>query len=492
MADCGAAGTTIDRLLAHTDAGKHVAALAGHATLAGGAQALSGPLDRVSLPSLPVLRAPEMQGSVVQAPRQHVETLLPQAQLQHQSHPLHHHNHVIHQPPMHQEPTFHPMAMMQQQQHMMAMMQQQQQYMLQHQQKKQADYANDWHEGLDEGHEGLARGATMEELAAAWKEAEVALEDAVDDDVANLWSGEVEDEVYQFQHPVSSETPDADWMGQGMEHFAKGDLKPAIHAFEMEVQARDSSAAWRMLGRCHAENDQDQQAILCLQQAVERDPYSSEALLALGVSYVNELNHEKALESLKGWITNNPKFAGMSVTDDLYGPSESASEFEEAQRLLLHALEFNPSDANVLEALGVVYNVSRDYDAAVDSFRKALIVRPDDYQLWNKLGATLANAGQSQEALPAYDRALAIKPKYARAWLNMAISYSNLHNYDEAARCYLQTLSLNPSAVHCWSYLRIALSCSERWDLIPLAASQDLMAFREHFDFTLPEQGAAS
>ena len=66
-----------------------------------------------------------------------------------------------------------------------------------------------------------------------------------------------------------------------------------------------------------------------------------------------------------------------------------------------------------------------------------------------------------------------------------AISYSNLQNYEEAARCYLQTLSLNPAATHCWSYLRIALSCSEKWDLIPLAATQDLAPFREHYDFVL-------
>jgi peroxin-5 len=46
-------------------------------------------------------------------------------------------------------------------------------------------------------------------------------------------------------------------------------------------------------------------------------------------------------------------------------------------------------------------------------------------------------------------------------------------------------LSLNPSAIHCWSYLRIALSCCERWELLPLAASQDLEAFREHFDFVM-------
>ena len=56
----------------------------------------------------------------------------------------------------------------------------------------------------------------------------------------------------------------------------------------------------------------------------------------------------------------------------------------------------------------------------------------------------------------------------------------------------MQTLSLNPAALHCWSYLRIALSCAERWDLIPLAASMDLPAFREHFDFVLYDGGTES
>jgi len=69
----------------------------------------------------------------------------------------------------------------------------------------------------------------------------------------------------------------------------------------------------------------------------------------------------------------------------------------------------------------------------------------------------------------------------------MAISHSNLRQYEEAARCYLQTLSLNPNAVHCWNYLRIALTCLERYDLLPLASGQKLEAFREHFDFVLYE-----
>ena len=377
-----------------------------------------------------------------------------------------------------------------------------------------------WHEGLDDeaaelfdddnrGHEGIVRGTGIDELAAAWAEAEAEYEAEYknaqssympeeDEDVGNLWTGEMpQEEVkpYEFTNKEDEKPSEMkDWMEEGMQHFRNGQMKEAIKSFEMELQHNnpENSVAWRMLGRCYAESDQDAEAIKCLEAAVDRDPFSPESLLALGVSYVNELNHERALDNMKAWFTHNPKYAGMDVAlEDYVNEPNTAGEggesaFEEVKRLLLRALEYDPTDAaDVHEALGVIYNVNRDYDAAVRSFRKALESRPDDYQLWNKLGATLANGNQSDQALPAYHRALEIKPKYARAWLNMAISHSNLKDHHEAARCYLQTLSLNPDATHCWTYLRMALSCTERWDLLPLVFSQDLPAFKEHFDFIL-------
>ena len=57
----------------------------------------------------------------------------------------------------------------------------------------------------------------------------------------------------------------------------------------LEAEAADAAEAWRMLGQSHAEHDEDRRAIACLERAVEEDPYNLEALLALGVSYVNEV-----------------------------------------------------------------------------------------------------------------------------------------------------------------------------------------------------------
>ena len=84
--------------------------------------------------------------------------------------------------------------------------------------------------------------------------------------------------------------------------------------------------------------------------------------------------------------------------------------------------------------LGVLYNVSRDYDAAAECFRIACAERAEDYSLWNKLGATQANGSMSEAAIPAYHKALELKPKYARGWLNLGISHANLGNYNEGKR----------------------------------------------------------
>ena len=261
----------------------------------------------------------------------------------------------------------------------------------------------------------------------------------------------------------------SDLFDRGMQLFSEGAIDDAIAAFQafLEVEEDDPSEGWRMLGVAHQEHDQDRKAIMCLEKAVEEDPYNLDALLALGVSYVNELDKPRSLATLKKWVKHNPNFQGMNVQMDAY--SDGSLE-DEVMQLMISAQQAASAnggdDADVQIVLGVLYNVSRDYDSAVDAFQKAVAKRPHDYSLWNKLGATLANGSRSNQALPAYHRALEIKPKYARGRLNLGISHANMQNYEAAARCYLQALRLNPGATHIWSYLRVAFTCMKRPDLV--------------------------
>lgn len=75
-------------------------------------------------------------------------------------------------------------------------------------------------------------------------------------------------------------------------------------------------------------------------------------------------------------------------------------------RLFNEAAQMSPDDADVHIVLGVLYNLTREYDKAIESFQTALKLKPHDYSLWNKLGATQANSVHSADAIFAYQQVI--------------------------------------------------------------------------------------
>ncbi|KAF6154709.1 hypothetical protein GIB67_003769, partial [Kingdonia uniflora] len=76
----------------------------------------------------------------------------------------------------------------------------------------------------------------------------------------------------------------------------------------------------------------------------------------------------------------------------------------EVARLFNEVAQISPDVADVHIVLGVLYNLSREYDKAIGSFQTALKLKPRDYSLRNKIGATQANNVQSEEAISAYQQ----------------------------------------------------------------------------------------
>lgn len=151
---------------------------------------------------------------------------------------------------------------------------------------------------------------------------------------------------------------------------------------------------------------------------------------------------------------------------------------DRVKNLFIQAVRQNSAeiDPDVQIGLGIIFNLTGEYDKAVDCFQAALQIRQDDALLWNKMGATLANSGKSEQSIEAYSRALNLAPGYVRTRFNLGVACINLSAYKEAVEHFLAALNLQNNSNgpkgertvtsdNIWTTLRLAISLQGRSDM---------------------------
>jgi peroxin-5 len=298
---------------------------------------------------------------------------------------------------------------------------------------------------------------------------------------------------------------------KGKGFLANGDIPSAVLCFESAVkQEPENAEAWKLLGTSQAENEKDPNAIAALKKSLEVAPNDMQVLLALAISYTNESYQNLALKMLNQWMRANVKYASLTHVE---GGEEGAGieeittsrirgmELQSTQELFLRAVQLNAEggtiDPDVQEALGVLFNLSSEYDKAVDCFQAAVEISPTNAKLWNRLGASFANGNRPIEAVGAYQKALDIEPGFIRARYNVGVVCINLKSYREAAEHLL--LALNHQATSkeraginienvqntmsdtLWSTLRMTISLMGKHNLQDFVDKRDLESLNKEF-----------
>ncbi|MBC7627946.1 VWA domain-containing protein [Ferruginibacter sp.] len=115
--------------------------------------------------------------------------------------------------------------------------------------------------------------------------------------------------------------------------------------------------------------------------------------------------------------------------------------------LILPSLLFAQNSNTLIQNGNYAYN-KKEYDVAVDNYKKAAVKEPANETAQYNLGNALYKKGDAEEALKAYDEAIKFsksKSDQSGSWYNKGVSLQNNKKLPESIDAYKNALRLNPT-----------------------------------------------
>ncbi len=168
------------------------------------------------------------------------------------------------------------------------------------------------------------------------------------------------------------------------EKVNKEDLHKAIQHMEALTRLQPSDMdSWQVLGRLYKLDNQNKKAEEAFRKVLNADPDSKDGLTSLAQMYFEQGDYAEAVELLK--------------------------KIPEADM-----------DPPLLDMLGYSYSQTRDYDAAVATYQKAMAKDPENVELRRAYAMALMDMGNSPAARTEFEKILKADPDDAATYLQLA------------------------------------------------------------------------
>jgi tetratricopeptide (TPR) repeat protein len=194
------------------------------------------------------------------------------------------------------------------------------------------------------------------------------------------------------------------------------------------------------------------EAIVELQAVLDQEPDNADALAVLGGIHLTQEKIDEAIAELNQALSI--EVAHPLALSNLCG-ALALQGADNALDICQQALAANPEEADVYNALGIIYGRLGQYDEAVAAFEEAIRLEPEHNWAHNNLGSTYISMEQFDESVVELTEAVRITPDNAKAHYNLGLAYAKSEQYEQAIPAYQEALRYDPSVVTAYIELGI-------------------------------------
>ena len=177
---------------------------------------------------------------------------------------------------------------------------------------------------------------------------------------------------------------------------------------QLHLVGTDFSRDYVNAGDVWTQKDNPARALPLYEKAIELDPQSPKAFLAMAV----------ALTKLQ--------------------------RFDEAKDYYLKCLSIDPANSQAHNNLGLWYDRSGDRDEARRHFLEAIRLKPNSSQAHNNLGMVYGKRGENALAVQEFEQAIRLTPLNPRVYTNLGLIYYRMGDKEKAKNLWEKALSIDP------------------------------------------------
>jgi len=174
-----------------------------------------------------------------------------------------------------------------------------------------------------------------------------------------------------------------------------------------------------------------------------------------GLAFQNQGQFNEAIACLQEAIQLSPELpAAYYILGSLL---QRQGQIDEAIDLYKKLLEMNPYHSDAHNILGSAYQEKVQLDEAIACYRKAIYCNENSFMAYNNLGAALRLQGNLDEAVASYQKALRINPDFTEAMNNLGTALRDKGDPGEAMSWYRKAIQIDPDFVDAHWNLSFAL-----------------------------------
>jgi tetratricopeptide (TPR) repeat protein len=225
---------------------------------------------------------------------------------------------------------------------------------------------------------------------------------------------------------------------------ATGKYGRAIEEYKLALMKKSDPKLHLNLALAYYKTDDFTDAIVELEKvrAVDQDNRQVQTLLA--DSYVHTGENKKAIDVL--WPVFSAGANDLAV-DYVLGTALARDGQAELAQRVINPLMQGPDSAEKHMLLGTAKFAARDYQAALEDFRKAVEMNPNMPEVNSYYGQALFSNGHTEESQAYFEKELAHNPNDFQSNVHLGLLLKQDQKYDESLQYLKRALASRPGDV---------------------------------------------